>query len=85
MHPSVSTTHLTSYKITVSCSVTRTVREPELFSTELSRTFGASSVQNVGRTPAQHIQEAYIVILTISLFAQVYVKDGGSGLYIKIL
>ena len=33
----------------------RTVREPELFSIELSRTFDSGSVQNVGRTPALHI------------------------------
>ena len=33
----------------------RTVREPELFSIELSRTFGSGSVLNVGRTPALHI------------------------------
>ncbi len=39
----------------LSTSVTRTVREPELFSGELSRTFGSGSVQNVGRTPAHHI------------------------------
>ena len=38
-------------------SVTRTVREPELFSGELSRTFGSGSVQNVGRTPAHHISK----------------------------
>ena len=36
-------------------SVTRTVREPELFSGELSRTFGSGSVQNVGRTFAHYI------------------------------
>ncbi len=36
-------------------SVTRTVREPEPFCGELSRTFGSGSVRNIGRTPAHHI------------------------------
>jgi len=35
------------------CSVTRTIREPEVFAGDLSRTFGSGSVKNVGRTPAK--------------------------------
>ena len=44
-----------SHKGATQGGVTRTVREPELFSGEPSRTFGSGSVQNVGRTSAHHI------------------------------
>ena len=58
-------------------SVTRTVREPELFSGELSRTFGSGSVRNVGRTPAHHIsmleldfKEVFLKLLLPDLIAR---------------